>query len=130
MSVEFPDAVAWATDYLRTRLPANGYPRAQVFDRFNITAGEVVVLSRDGGPTLDVVRETARLRINCYSEGQDLTRVNALAQRVSSLLFDSLGAGPVRQVSRSSGPVVVPDVKPRVFMLFELTVVGSPVTLA
>ncbi len=130
MSVEFPDVVAWATDYLRARLAANGYPRAQVSDRFLSSMGDLVVVVRDGGPTLDVVRETVRLRVNCFSEGQDVARVNALAQRVSTLLLDSLGSGPVRQVSRSSGPVVIPDVKPRVFMLFELTVVGSPVTLA
>jgi hypothetical protein len=67
----------------------------------------MVILRRDGGPRLDVVREVARLGIRVWAssdaEAADLTGL------VRGLLAASVGEGPVRGFSEVSGPVSVPE---------------------
>ena len=122
--VEFPNVTLWVTGYLRTALAVNGYPTVRVADTYQGAALEVWV-QRDGGPVLDVKRELARVRINCYADGPPSTAVDDLARRVSTLMRAAGNEGPVRRVEQLTGPTSITDSRPRRYMLFELTVVGS-----
>lgn len=129
-ATEFPNVVLWATGYLRTALQANGYATVRVADTYKGSAPFEVWIQRDGGPVLDVKRELPRLRINCYADGTSSQPVDDLARRVSTIMRAAAGAGPVRKVTQMSGPTSIEDTRPRRYMLFELTVVGSHLTLA
>lgn len=123
---EFPDALAFFESWLDAALARNGYPAAVVSaGAFNAQPGEYVWMQRDGGAVLDVAREAPRLRVNVLSD----RNISPFTARVRSLILSSAGQGPVRRVRELSGPVGIPNVKPWRYMLFEVTVVGSPVTL-
>lgn len=127
--VEYPNVVLWATGYLRTRLAAYGYPMARVADTYN---GEplAVWIQRDGGGGLDVIREDARLRLNCYAAGATSEPVDNFARRVSTLMRAAINTGPVRVVREVAGPTPIADANgiPRRYLLYDVTVVGSVLT--
>lgn len=126
-ATEFPDPLDFYKTWLAAGLAANGYPHAAVeAGAFNATRGEQVWLQRDGGPRLDAKRELARVRVNCLSD----QRIGPFTQRVRALMHASVGEGPVRKVRELSGPTDIQSPKPRRYMLFEVTVVGSSLTLA
>lgn len=123
--VIFPDVELWASAYLRDRLAAYGYPAMFVSNRRESQVPAVWV-RRDGGPVLDQVREAARLGINVFHTSEQA--VNDLARRVSALMRDARGYGPVLRVQQTSGPspVAVGSGEPlRRYMTFEVWVRGS-----
>lgn len=124
---EFPDVLAFYETWLATALAANGYPDTVVESgAFNARRGNQVWLQRDGGARVDVKRELPRIRVNTLSD----LEIGAFTQRVRTLIHASVGAGPVRKVVELSGPIDIASPKPRRYMLFELTLVGSHLTLA
>ena len=122
--VEYPDVVWEVTDYLRTALAAHGYPGIRVADTYK--GGELEVwVQRDGGPQLDVVRETARIRINVFAPGTNSKAVNDLARRVSTLMRVAADGAPILRVEQTTGPTSIADTMPRRFMAFEVDVRGQ-----
>jgi len=127
-AVEFPDVVGLLVDHLGDRVHANGYPDAHVSDVYRGDSVEVW-LQRDGGASQDV-REFPRIRVNVFHEAQTAVEVDAFAQRISALMRGSAGYGPIKRVRQLTGPTPSPDVKPRRYMLSELPLVGSTLTIA
>lgn len=121
----FPDVVGFYEEYLPPLLEAAGI-FADVSRTFSAGPGDFVWLQSDGGRRLDATRDNPRLRVNCLSD----LNIGTLTAAVRALVFDSVGAGPVRRVTEAAGPVDVPNVKPWRYMAFEVIVVGSPLTLA
>jgi len=120
--VIFPDIELWATDYLRATLADYGYPGTFVSNKREKQATAVWV-RRDGGPTLDVVREAARLSVNVFAPSeQDATD---LARTVSALIRAAADGSPVVRVRQSLGPSPIPNSTPQRFMTFEVTVRGA-----
>lgn len=118
----FPDVELVVTGYLRTALATHGYPGMFVSNKRG-TQTTAVWVRRDGGPTLDAVREAARLGVNVFATTeQDATD---LARTVSALLRAAADGTPVVRVTQSSGPTPIPDSGPRRFMTFEITVRGA-----
>lgn len=118
----FPDVELWATGYLRTALASYGYPGTFVSNRRESQATAVWV-RRDGGPTLDVVRETARVGVNVFAPTEQAA--TNLARTVSALLRDAADGNPVVRVEQVAGPSPIADTTPRRFMSFEITVRGT-----
>jgi hypothetical protein len=122
--VYFPDVELWATGYLRTALAEHGYPGVYVSNRRE-TQPVAVWIRRDGGPTLDVVRESARIGVNVYAAGPNDSAVSALTRVVSGLLRAAADGAPVCSVVQTSGPSPIADALPRRYMTFELVVRGT-----
>lgn len=120
--VIFPDVELWATGYLRTALAAHGYPGMFVSNRRE-TQTTAVWVRRDGGPTLDVVREAARLGVNVFAPTEQA--VGDLARTVSALLRAAADGAPVVKVIQPLGPSPIPNVTPQRYMTFEVTVRGT-----
>lgn len=119
----FPDVELWATAYLRTALAAHGYVGMAVSNRRESQATAVQV-RRDGGPTLDQVRESARLGVNVYAPTEQAA--TDLARTVSALLRAAADGAPVLRVTQTSGPSPIADESgPRRYMTFELTIRGT-----
>ena len=122
--VEFPNVVLEVTGYLRTALAAHGYPGIRVADTYK--GGQLEVwIQRDGGPQLDVVRETARIRINVFAPGTSSQAVDDLARRVSTLMRVAADGAPILRVQQVTGPTSIADTMPRRFMAFEVDVRGQ-----
>ena len=122
--VEYPDVVWEVTDYLRTALAAHGYPGIRVADTYK--GGELEVwVQRDGGPQLDVVRETARIRINVFAPGTSSQAVDDLARRVSTLMRAAADGAPILRVEQTTGPTSIADTMPRRLLNFEVDVRGT-----
>lgn len=127
--VLFPDVEDWAVGYLDDALAARAETyAANVFVSNKVPSPRVdrmVIIRRDGGPRLDVARETCRLGIRVWAEtdaiGADLT------QLVRALLAASPGEGPVRRHAETAGPSYVVDEsgQPLRFFTAELIVRGS-----
>jgi hypothetical protein len=124
-AVEFPDIIGHLCVWLEDALRANGYPTARVDDVYHGDKAEVW-LQRDGGPTLDVVREVARVRVNCF---HDLD-VEAFTSRVAALLRVAANGAPIVRAEQVGGSTPITDVKPRRLLTFEFTFRGAPLTLA
>lgn len=121
--VIFPDVELVLTGYLRTALASYGYPGMFVSNKRE-TQATAVWVRRDGGPALDVVRETARVGVNVYAPTE--AKVDALARTVAALLVAAPNGAPVVRVTQSSGPSGVPEANgSRRFMSFEVTVRGA-----
>jgi hypothetical protein len=118
----FPDVELWATDYLRYALPRYGVSGVFVSNRRE-SQKTAVWVRRDGGPTLDQVREVARLGVNVFAPSEQ--EATDLALTVSALLRAAADGDPVVRVEQPSGPSPVADNQPRRFMSFELTVRGT-----
>ena len=122
--VEYPNVVLEVTGYLRTALAAHGYPGIRVADTYKGGQLEVWV-QRDGGPQLDVVRETARIRINVFAPGTSSQAVDDLARRVSTLMRVAADGDPILRVEQTTGPTSIVDTMPRRLLNFEVDVRGQ-----
>lgn len=122
--VEFPNTVLEVATRLRAALVAHGYPTVRVADTYK-GSGLEVWLQRDGGPVLDAVRETARIRVNVFAPGATSQAVDDLSQRVSTLMRGMADGSPIVQVVQTAGASSVADTMPRRLMAFEVTVRGS-----
>lgn len=120
--IMFPDVELWATTYLRDVLADYGYPGMYVSNARGKQPVAVWV-RRDGGPTLDQVREVARLGVNVFAKTE--LEVAQLAETTAALLRAGATGSPVIRVRQISGPSPVTDSTPRRFMSFELTVRGA-----
>ena len=122
-----PDVELWATGYLRAALAARPESYAVGVRVSNAKVGNVrqVVVRRDGGPRLDLVREAARLGVNVWGETeQDATD---LARLVAALLWAAPDGNPVVKVTQPGGisPVADSSGQPLRYMTFEITTRGS-----
>ena len=122
--VEFPDVVMDVIEYLRPALTSHGYPGIRVADTYK-GGGLEVWVQRDGGPQLDIVRETARIRINVFAPGTSSQAVDDLARRVSTLMRAAADGAPILRVQQVTGPTSIADTMPRRFMAFEVDVRGT-----
>ncbi len=123
--VEFPSVEMWATAYLRDAIADYGYPSVSV--GVIRTSGDQVTVRRDGGPTLDVVREAARLGVNVWASTEKAA--DDMARRVSALLRAAADGDPVVRVVQTMGPSPVADAAgPRRYMTFECWVRGDSLT--
>jgi hypothetical protein len=120
--VIFPDVELELVGYLRTALAAHGYPDTFVSNRRE-SQPTAVWVRRDGGPTLDVVREAARVGVNVYALTEQA--VTNLARTVSALLRTAADGDPVVKVEQSMGPSPIADASPRRYMTFEVWVRGT-----
>jgi hypothetical protein len=118
----FPDVELVLTSKLRAALQANGYPGIFVSNRRE-TQAQAVWVRRDGGPTLDQVREAARVGVNVFDTSEQ--KVTDLARTVSALLRAAADGAPILRVRQTSGPSPIPDSGPRRYMTFEVTVRGT-----
>jgi len=119
--IVFPDVELWACSYLRPALSAHGYAGTYVSNKRN-TAAVAVWVRRDGGGTLDQVREAPRLTVNVFHSTEQ--GVTDLARTVAALLVASPDGNPVLRVTEVAGPTPVADSGPRRYMTFELVVRG------
>lgn len=128
--VVFDDLEKWATDYLRALLADLGEAGVFVSNSLPATlADRMVIVRRDGGPRLDVVRERARLSVRVWA----LTKKDThdLAALVRAGLEASADGRPVHRVSNLSGPSNVPleHERPSILMSFDLITRGTARTL-
>lgn len=129
-SVLMPDVVLWATGYLASALTARAESyTSNVYVGTKIPAtrkDRMVIVRRDGGPRLDMLRESARLGINVWAKTEQ--DVNDLARMVRALLWAAPDGSPVVRVDDSAGPSPVPDEsgQPRVFFTVAAIVRGEP----
>jgi hypothetical protein len=123
--VTFPDVELVVTGYLRTALSSYGSPvRVSTFYTGNPLE---VVVRRDGGPSLDQLREVARLGVNVYAKATNDKAVNDLSRAVSAHLRAMPDGQPVLRVTQSSGPSPIPEASglTRRYMTFEVYVRGG-----
>ncbi len=105
--VVFPDGELLLTTYLRTALAARPEDFAGSVFVSNRTPNprrtRMVIVRRDGGPTLDVTREAARFGFNVWAgteqDAADLSRL------VRALLLQSPDGDPVCAVNYVNGPL-------------------------
>lgn len=84
----------------------------------------LVTVRRDGGPRLDVVRESARIGVNVWAGTEQ--DASDLARLVRALLWAMPDGKPVTKVTELSGPSpVAEDSGARRYLTFELLVKGS-----
>jgi hypothetical protein len=121
-AIIFPDVELEVTAYLRDALAANGYPDMFVSNRRE-TQPTAVWVRRDGGPVLDVVRESARLGVNVFAPTEKAA--TDLARTVSALMRVAADGDPIVRVVQTSGPSPIADSTPRRYMTFEVTTRGS-----
>lgn len=128
MAAIFPDVELWATGKIRAALSARTGGRVS-----NSYVGDrdwEVTVRRDGGPTLDQVREAPRLGVNVYVRtpvaGKTLEQdATDLALLVSAILRGAAD-GTVSRVRQTSGPSPVADAMARRYMTFALVSRGVP----
>lgn len=122
-----PDAVEWATGWLRSALASRSEPyAADVFVSASVPnprRDRMVIFRRDGGYRMDVVRTMARLTVNVWATSEQ--EVSALARLTEGLLLSAADGVPVLRVTQASGPSPVPDAQPRRLMSFEVIVRGQ-----
>lgn len=119
--VIFPDLELVVAGYLRTALAAYGYPGMFVSNARG-TQATAVWVRRDGGPTIDVIREQPRLSTNVFAPTEK--DVNDLARTVAALLR-AMPRQYAVDVDEVSGPTPIADSSPRRFMSHQITVRGS-----
>lgn len=124
-----PDVELWATGYLRAALGDRGEAFASDVLVSNTVPvprqPRMVVVRRDGGPRLDVVREAARLGVRVWAGSeQDATD---LARLVAALLWAAPDGAPVVRVTQPGGisPVADESKQPLRYMTFEITTRGT-----
>ena len=127
--VLFPDVELHFTTYLRTALagrPESYAAGVSVARTAPPTMpARLVTIRRDGGPQLDVVRESARLTVNVWHDSQQ--GCTDLARLVRALLWAAPNDGPVLRVDLNSGPSQVPESndKPHLVMVFDAIIRGE-----
>lgn len=120
----FPDVELEVIGNLRTFLAANGYPSIRVANTY--TGGDCVWVRRDGGATLNALRDNARVAVNVYKAGATSQPVTDLARVVSAGMRAMADGQPIVRVTQSSGPSPIPDAAaPRQFMTFDVVVRGA-----
>lgn len=130
--IVFPDVEAWAVNLLTSALAERPEPyAADVYVANTLPQTRrprQVIVRRDGGPRLDLVREAARLTVRVYGRDDDETKnLAALVRAFLGAAAD--GSTPVARVRELSGPTPVPDGKGQPdyrLMTVELIVVGAP----
>lgn len=110
------DIELWATTKLRALINARSEPytdNVYVSDSIPATKRDrMVIVRRDGGPRLDVVREAPRLGVNVWvkdSGPASKQDANDLARMVSALLWASPDGDPVSRVTITGGPYPVAE---------------------
>ena len=127
-----PDVILWATTYFRAALAARLEPVAAaafVSDEVpNPRRAVMVVIESDGGPRLDFVRSTVRLRFQVWAGSKK--DVTDLALILYALVAACPNGAPVCAVSALAGPwrVVDESGQPKMFLTAELVVRGSTLT--
>lgn len=128
--VVFPDVELWAVTWLRAALAgrsesyASGVTVATAVPAPNQSwPMPFVWIRRDGGARQNVALESPRLGVNVFAQTE--ADVSDLANLVRALLWSAPDGDPVCRVTELSGPSPIPDVKPRRFMTFELTIRGA-----
>lgn len=127
----FPDAEALATTLLTSALAERPEPAAAdvYVDRKDPATrrARMVLVRRDGGNRLDLVRDAARLTVRVYGSTDDEARdLAALVRAILGAAAD--GSTPLLSVREVAGPLVVetkglPDY---LLLTYELTVKGAP----
>lgn len=124
-----PDVELWATGWLRQALAGRPEPYAAgVYVSNTVPAprrDRMVVVRRDGGLRLDLLREVARLGVQVWATTeQDATD---LARLVAGLLWAAPNGDPVVKVTQPTGSTPAADAsrQPLRYMTFELTVRGT-----
>lgn len=129
-SILMPDVVLWATGYLATALAARSESyTSSVYVGTAVPKqrrDRMVIVRRDGGPRLDILRESARLTVNVWAKTEQ--DANDLARMVRALLWAAPDGAPVVRVDDSAGPSPVPDAsgQPRVTFAVNAIVRGEP----
>lgn len=119
----FPDAVLWATGYLREALDAL-YPGIYVGSRVaSPREGYMVVVNRRGG-LAERFRDRPRLGVRVFAPTEDAA--NALAADVRALMLAAPGNGPVRAASETGGLTEADDEQPARLLTFDLITRGVP----
>ena len=125
----FPNIELWATAALRAMLVARTESYTDgvyVSNKVpNPRRDRMVIVRRDGGPRLDMVREAPRLGIRVWDlNDQDATD---LALMANALLCASPDGLPVCKVTQQSGPSWTTDESdlPILYSTFELIVKGQ-----
>lgn len=124
-----PDVELWATTMLRQALAARPEPYAAgvyVSNAVPTTRRDrMVIVRRDGGARLDLVREVARLGVNVWAK-TDRDAAD-LARLVAALLWASPTGDPVLRVEQPMGstPVADPSGQPLRYQTFEVTTRGQ-----
>ena len=122
-AIIFPDVELVVIGYLKTALAAHGYPGMSVVN-VRTSATTQVWVRRDGGPVLDVVRESARVGINVF--GTSEVAVSALARTVSALMRAAANGSPIVRVTQGAGPVPIAEATgSRRYMTFDVVVRGT-----
>lgn len=124
-----PDVELWATGWLRTALAACDEPyAANVYVSNTVPTtrrDRMVIVRRDGGLRLDLLREVARLTVRVWARTeQDATD---LARLTAALLWAAADGDPVVRVTQPTGstPVADPSGIPLRYMTFEVTTRGT-----
>lgn len=109
-----PDVELWLCTYLRDRLAASGQPYASgVVVSISVpdpVPPRLVVVRRDGGARLDIVRESARFGVQVWAEtDKDATD---LAGLTLGLILASPDGMPVLSASQMSGASSVAEPNP------------------
>lgn len=118
------DIELWATTRLRSLLDARPEPYTDDVYVANTTPkprrDRMVIVRRDGGGRLDVIREAPRLGINVWAKTPQET--TDLARIVAALLWASPDGDPVSRVTVTGGPYSVADEsgKPKAYITAEL----------
>lgn len=122
----FPDVELEVTGRLRALLPSYGYAGLRVGHDY--IGGDGVWVRRDGGPTLDPIRESARLGVNVFKAGSTGQAVSDLARTVAALIRSLPDGDPIIRVEQTSGPSPIPDTVPRMYLTFDVWVRGTELT--
>lgn len=124
------DAVQLVAGYLRTTLPAEGFPGPVVGAVPNPRPVSFTLVRRLGGSTQNLVTDAPSLSVEAYApdEGDAMDR----CQMARALLFDlpgqMLGAVPVYRVEEVAGPATLPDpesTSPRVTLTIDIWMRGT-----
>lgn len=126
-----PDVELWAAQWLRAALAAR--PEAYATGVHVGTAvpatraARMVLVRRDGGRRLDLLREVARLTVHTW--GSTEQEANDLARLVGALLWSAPDGNPVVQVALNTGasPVADPSGQPMRTQTFDVTTRGQQV---
>lgn len=109
--VLFDDIELWATGALRAALAARSEPYTDDVYVSNkvptVRRNRMVIVRRDGGGRLDVVREAPRLGINVWAKTEQ--DANDLGRLVAALLWAAPDGDPVSRVTVTGGPYPVAD---------------------
>lgn len=126
--VWLPDIEAVLTDYLRDQLAVRPDAR-DVLVATSVPVqrrARMVILRRDGGRRLDLVRDQARIAVRVWAPTDE--QAVDLTQLVRALLAAAVGIGPIRAVSENAGPTAVTDPSGQALRYLVLDITARSVT--